>query len=236
MRAVEIFTCHVEHHFLHVRRGDYAPEQISALKQAADVCLHPSRVEGFGMNVLECQYFGTLSYLRISRRWQLLHVSTCGTTCSTSKMSARLCGSPQYNRCRGVENVYNGVWKGSAAAAKQWIENDFSTTVVVHGFEQLLQNTTLVRLDTSVRRVTGEHMDIMGVDENRLWTIFGQLKNIPPLPDNSDVVRILQRGAVVAVMVKNCLLLNMQIQTTWVPKVLYTIMNAPHVVTTDVVI
>jgi glycosyltransferase involved in cell wall biosynthesis len=33
--------------------------RVAAMKVHADVCLHPSKVEGFGMNVLECQSVGT---------------------------------------------------------------------------------------------------------------------------------------------------------------------------------
>jgi glycosyltransferase involved in cell wall biosynthesis len=33
----------------------HAPEVVAAYKKRADVCLHPSKVEGFGMNVIECQ-------------------------------------------------------------------------------------------------------------------------------------------------------------------------------------
>lgn len=37
----------------------HAPEIVAAYKKRASVCLHPSKVEGFGMNVLECQAVGT---------------------------------------------------------------------------------------------------------------------------------------------------------------------------------
>jgi glycosyltransferase involved in cell wall biosynthesis len=37
----------------------HAPEVVAAYKTRADVCLHPSKVEGFGMNVIECQAVGT---------------------------------------------------------------------------------------------------------------------------------------------------------------------------------
>ncbi|KAL7518406.1 hypothetical protein ACHAWX_003235, partial [Stephanocyclus meneghinianus] len=37
----------------------HAPEVVAAYKKRADVCLHPSKVEGFGMNVIECQAVGT---------------------------------------------------------------------------------------------------------------------------------------------------------------------------------
>lgn len=37
----------------------HAPEIVAAYKKLADVCLHPSKVEGFGMNVIECQAAGT---------------------------------------------------------------------------------------------------------------------------------------------------------------------------------
>jgi len=37
----------------------HEPEIVAALKSKADVCLHASKVEGFGMNVLECQALGT---------------------------------------------------------------------------------------------------------------------------------------------------------------------------------
>ena len=35
------------------------PRDSMAMKVVADVCLHPSRVEGFGLNVIECQGLGT---------------------------------------------------------------------------------------------------------------------------------------------------------------------------------
>lgn len=37
----------------------HATEVVAAYKRRASVCLHPSKVEGFGMNVLECQSVGT---------------------------------------------------------------------------------------------------------------------------------------------------------------------------------
>jgi len=37
----------------------HEPEVVAAFKRRADVCLHASKVEGFGMNVLECQALGT---------------------------------------------------------------------------------------------------------------------------------------------------------------------------------
>ena len=37
----------------------HQPEVVAAYKARASVCLHPSKVEGFGMNVLECQAVGT---------------------------------------------------------------------------------------------------------------------------------------------------------------------------------
>jgi hypothetical protein len=39
--------------------GIYPSEEVPALKRMADVCLHASKTEGFGMNVLECQAVGT---------------------------------------------------------------------------------------------------------------------------------------------------------------------------------
>jgi len=42
---------------------------VAGLKQLADVCLHASKTEGFGMNVLECQAMGTFSItLKTSRK------------------------------------------------------------------------------------------------------------------------------------------------------------------------
>mmetsp|Transcript_9623 Transcript_9623/g.23328 ORF Transcript_9623/g.23328 Transcript_9623/m.23328 type:complete len:688 (+) Transcript_9623:157-2220(+) len=37
----------------------HAPEVVAAYKKRASICLHPSKVEGFGMNVMECQAVGT---------------------------------------------------------------------------------------------------------------------------------------------------------------------------------
>ncbi|VEU39610.1 unnamed protein product [Pseudo-nitzschia multistriata] len=42
-----------------VDQAKHAPEVVAAYKKRADVCLHPSKVEGFGMNVMECQIVGT---------------------------------------------------------------------------------------------------------------------------------------------------------------------------------
>ena len=38
--------------------SQHAPEVIAAYKKWASLCLHPSKVEGFGMNVMECQIVG----------------------------------------------------------------------------------------------------------------------------------------------------------------------------------
>ena len=64
--------------------------------------------------------------------------------------------------------------------------------------------------------------------------MFGNLDRIPNISKNSDVIRIHEKDKVVAIMVKNCLLLHIQIQTVWVPKLLNTIMAAPHVTVTDI--
>lgn len=63
--------------------------------------------------------------------------------------------------------------------------------------------------------------------------MFGNIDTIPNVSNDSDVIRIHKKGAIVAIMVKNCLLLHIQIQTVWVPKLLNTIMAAPHVTVTD---
>lgn len=39
--------------------ANHSPHVVAAYKRRASVCLHPSKVEGFGMNVLECQAVGT---------------------------------------------------------------------------------------------------------------------------------------------------------------------------------
>jgi len=46
----EVYTIDIARH---------ASEVIAAYKTRANVCLHPSKVEGFGMNVMECQAVGT---------------------------------------------------------------------------------------------------------------------------------------------------------------------------------
>jgi len=46
----EVYTIDIARH---------ASEVIAAYKTRASVCLHPSKVEGFGMNVMECQAVGT---------------------------------------------------------------------------------------------------------------------------------------------------------------------------------
>ena len=44
------------------------PSHVTALKSAADVCLHASKTEGFGLNVLECTATSTLFWTMVGRR------------------------------------------------------------------------------------------------------------------------------------------------------------------------
>ena len=214
----------------------HPPERISALKEAADVCLHPSRVEGFGMNVLECQYFGTPV---ITTNFTAMGAFTrFGHSVPPVQLSYYLRGFVAVPNISGVvealHKIHQNVWIGSSTRVKEWILNDFSAYTVGNAFHRLLQNLHIKYFDTGIRRVYGEYMDIISADENRQWTMFGHLDTIPSVSDKSDVVRFMQNGMVAAIMVKTCLLLHIQIQTVWVPKMLYTIINAPHVNTIDI--
>jgi len=213
----------------------HSAEHISALKQSADVCLHPSRVEGFGMNVLECQYFGTPV---ITTNFTAMSAFThFGHAIPPLQLSYYLRGFLAVPDISGVtkalHDIYNGVWNGSASSAKEWILNDFSAKQVGNAFHRLLQNKTLVKFDSGIRRVTANYMDIIGTNENRQWTMFGNIDIIPNVSNNSDVIRVNKKGAIVAIMVKNWVLLNIQIQTVWVPKLLNTIIASPDVLVTD---
>mmetsp|Transcript_5574 Transcript_5574/g.13259 ORF Transcript_5574/g.13259 Transcript_5574/m.13259 type:complete len:689 (-) Transcript_5574:226-2292(-) len=56
------FTLHqhgLPRHVYTIDIAKHAPQVVAAYKKRADVCLHPSKVEGFGMNVMECQVVGT---------------------------------------------------------------------------------------------------------------------------------------------------------------------------------
>ena len=109
-----------------------------ALKRMADVCMHPSKVEGFGLNVLECQKLGTpvittkffAMYVLV-----LTPVNGCAELCSDPRRSphpdpafvpstARTCAADPPGLCPLCACPWpfacSGCWRVYAVRCRRW--------------------------------------------------------------------------------------------------------------------
>jgi len=115
--------------------------RVLELKQLADVCLHPSKVEGFGMNVLECQALGTpvitTEYLAMG------DYTKFGIAVPPRQLEFMFNGMMAQPDVKGVtaalHTVAGGGAIGSAEEAGRWIADTFSSELIGRKFDELLQ-------------------------------------------------------------------------------------------------
>jgi glycosyltransferase involved in cell wall biosynthesis len=221
----------------------YSGATVSAMKYRADVCLHPSRAEGFGMNVLECQYAGTpvittdftgmgeytlfgiavppVSYI-FHIRGLVAEPDVRGTTLALERIYA------ESDKFRPV----------AAAAAKQWIRDSFSEVTVADKFATMLHSPSpLVSFETQIIKMDDVHT-IPSVLRDSKWILLSSgvdmtTAHILAATYSVDVVVIHQNTQTVGILMKTYIVLNANIRTSRWVDVVQLALGASHVTRTE---
>jgi len=107
-------------------------EQSLALKRMADVVLHPSKSEGFGMNVLESQAIGTPV---ITTKFQAMADFTkYGISVEPAQKSFMVQGlvaDPDISGCaEAILQIYENDFEETLVETREWLEENFSPEAV----------------------------------------------------------------------------------------------------------
>ena len=158
----------------------------TALKRHADVCLHTSKAEGFGMVVLECQALGTpvvTTEYTAMRDYTKFGISVPPS--GLQPMGGAFLASPDV---RGTAAALGAIASGEAKLASRedvfkWIDSEFSIESVYRRFHELLEDAKVAHksrnkwksTDTFESRplftvVTDEHPRLATWDTP--WTLY----------------------------------------------------------------
>eukprot|EP00946_MAST-07B_sp_MAST-7B-sp1_P002660 g2660.t1 len=140
--------------------------KVAALKLAADVCLHPSKTEGFGLNVVECQALGTpvittdfmamRDYTKYGiklppRQFEEMHGGMVASpdVIGTANALRRVFDAHQHSKV-----AYEAGWgEGSVQEAHRWIDDTFGAKSVGEKFVKVLKRDILAaRRQRKMRR------------------------------------------------------------------------------------
>ncbi|CAL6289687.1 unnamed protein product [Bathycoccus prasinos] len=122
--------------------------RVAAMKVHADVCLHPSKVEGFGMNVLECQSVGTPVVTTKFRAMEDFTRNGISVPPAQWEHLAALGGKWVMPDVKGVAKALAEIgkkrktdeWKKKSKDAVEWIKEEFSLDRVAAGFDGVLKS------------------------------------------------------------------------------------------------
>lgn len=122
--------------------------RVAAMKLLADVCLHPSKVEGFGMNVLECQSVGTPVVTTKFRAMDDFTKNGIAVPPAQWEHYPSFGGKWAMPDVKGVAKALGVIatnrnsdeWIQKSKDAMEWIRGEFSVTRVVQGFNSVLKD------------------------------------------------------------------------------------------------
>ena len=121
----------------------HAPARVAGLKRAADACLHPSKTEGFGLNVLECQLMGTP--VITTKTGAMADYTVNGEAVPYRQTEWLVDGMVPTPDVDGVAAALHRLRArpkreadAAAANAKAWLEATFSSAAVAAGMDALL--------------------------------------------------------------------------------------------------
>eukprot|EP00939_MAST-03C_sp_MAST-3C-sp1_P003343 g3343.t1 len=137
-------------------------EEAVALKKMADVCLHPSKTEGFGLNILECQILGTP--VVTTKFLAMADFTRNGVSVPPAQyelVNSGFVATPDVHGCaRALLDVANEdaiVSSQKSTDAAEWIKDHFSSKRVGNAFA-----SHLVRLRRHAVGNTGaDHVDVL---------------------------------------------------------------------------
>ena len=121
--------------------------RVAAMKVHADVCLHPSKVEGFGMNVLECQSVGTPVVTTKFRAMEDFTRNGISVPPAQWEHVTALGGKWAMPDVKGVAKALGVIskkrktaeWMKKSKDAVEWIKEEFSIDRVATGFDGVLK-------------------------------------------------------------------------------------------------
>jgi glycosyltransferase involved in cell wall biosynthesis len=147
-----------------------SPEWVAALKRRANVCLHPSKTEGFGLNVLECQLHGTPV---ISTAYGAMRDFTRYGTAVPCRQTALAdydhIATPDVPGI--VRALHRAFWRQRVSRrqrldAMRWVHREFAPTVVAARMQRAVREalmTELVPTPAAYTVVQGDMLDVTDV-------------------------------------------------------------------------
>ena len=121
--------------------GIYSQDWVAKRKRAANVCLHPSKTEGFGMHVLECQLAGapviTTNYTAMA------DVTKYGVSVSPRQLEWMVNGDVATPDVQGLVDALTDVWSKkfvpelTRSAAKRFIRSNYNAESIAKKFLKL---------------------------------------------------------------------------------------------------
>jgi hypothetical protein len=128
------------------------PQDSMAMKVVADVCLHPSRVEGFGLNVIECQGLGTpVITTNFTAMGDFTKLGLSVSPEQYEYVANGVVATPDVNGiAQALDDIYEDlvendlesrviVTQDKIREAKDWVANHFAQKKVVSAFLYLLK-------------------------------------------------------------------------------------------------
>lgn len=198
----------------------YDRATVFAMKKQADVCLHPSKVEGFGMNVVECQLAGTPV---VTTAFGAMKDNTClGISVPPASVTFYLRGivaePDSYNIGKALNNIFVGNYFTNSTFCKKWIRREFSPKYVADKFDSMLKTSvTIPNFYTGALHMKS-HKDYLIYGDNvtnyKWLTCCGMndsmLTNIPEIMDY-DIVQLKMFNGKFAIILKMYLVVNIQV-------------------------
>lgn len=219
----------------------YNSSVVTFMKKNANVCLHTSKVEGFGMNIIECQKVGTPV---VTTKFGAMDDNTCfGVSVPPGAYSFHIRGIVAEPDSKGAADalysIYTNTFEQSKERCLNWIKKTFSLSVISKKFEETFKFYTSIPVydvpafflkeveDYSFYNASIAYQWIVccGYDSNFFETI-------PQDTKNHDVIMINKNGKYMGFVAKMYLFMNIQISTIDLKTSLSTIIGAEHVSST----
>jgi glycosyltransferase involved in cell wall biosynthesis len=131
--------------------------RVAAMKIHANVCLHPSKVEGFGMNVVECQSVGTPVVTTKFRAMDDFTKNGISVPPAQWEHYPSLGGKWAMPDVKGVAKALGVIaknrkteeWKKKSIDTVEWIKEEFSLDRIAKGMDKALKQA----LETHLRNL-----------------------------------------------------------------------------------
>ncbi len=219
----------------------YNSSVVAFMKKNANVCLHTSKVEGFGMNIVECQKAGTPV---VTTKFGAMDDNTCfGISVPPGAYSFHIRGivaePDSIGTADALYKIYTNAFEQSEERCFNWIKKTFSLSVITKKFEETFRTYIVSPVfDTPVLLLNKvEDYNFYNASVAHQWLVCCGYDSfffdtIPQYVKKNDVIIIRKNGNYNGFAVKMYLLMNIQISTIDLKSSLSIILGADHVIKT----